>query len=219
LEEGKDVAVRGIIQDGRFLASRIGEGNPEKSQAKTREIQLEGRVESLWRDPRGRVSRISVNGLVVSISGNTTLSGPLSGGELVAVRGQRQAGGLTATEIQVRPPEAAQAPRTSFRIQGVVAEVQKDSKGKLRGLVLDGKAIVLEGLIQVDRRVAVGAVVDVRGVMAGEVYVASLVKVVEQPKANGENRQQENSQGRRNDRRQDRDEEPDQNGNGGKGGE
>ncbi|MSQ17174.1 MAG: hypothetical protein EXR54_06345 [Dehalococcoidia bacterium] len=180
LEEGAEVDVRGIISEEGVLASHIGKGKwPE--QPEVRETTLSGRVKSLWNDVAGQAAKISVNGVIVDILPSTKLSAPLKGGELVAVHGVLWNGTVAATVVEVRAPAPVAASRSPFRVKAAVLAMQKDPQGVLRGLELDGRSIVVEGLTKVEPGIAVGAIVDVKGVIVGDIYVATHIKTEAPP--------------------------------------
>jgi hypothetical protein len=189
LEEGDDVEIRGIVQDGQFLASRI-ERRKGANRAPPREFRLEGRIESLWLNERGRPAKFAVNGLIVDVLPTTKVKGTLKGGDLVEVDGVLRNGSVVAANVETRERHSAAARRSGFRLKAVATAAQVDPQGRLLRLTVEGRIVTVEDLTQIEPGVAVGRVVEVQGVVNGATYVATKISLADQPSDRQQERQE-----------------------------
>ncbi|HLF04928.1 MAG TPA: DUF5666 domain-containing protein, partial [Dehalococcoidia bacterium] len=191
LEEGDNIEIRGILRDGIFLASQI-EQRRGANRNSPEEFWLEGRVGSLWLNPRGQAVKLAINGLIVNILPGTKVKSVLEGGGLVQVNGVLQDGAVMAATVESREVRSAAARRSEFRLKAAVTGSRVDSQGRLRHLVVDGQIVTLEDETQIESGVGVGSIVEVEGVVNGDTYVAAKISLADRPSDRKDQRDDEN---------------------------
>ena len=115
LEPGSTVEVSGIVAGETLLARTIkggerdddgpvsrNQGEEDQGVNQTREIRMDGLVESVQRDCEGGVVGVTVDGFDVSITDLTDIDGAVEEGAYVKIRAIIDNGVFTATEIDVR---------------------------------------------------------------------------------------------------------------------
>jgi translation initiation factor IF-1 len=149
---GTFVEVKGTLQpDGTILASRIHVEKPERKGA---EIEFKGVVEEIL--PNG----YRVSGRTVVVTATTRIDGPIAVGDLVEVKGVLQADGtILASRIHVEKPERKGA---EIEFKGVVEEVLPN------GYRVSGRTVVVTATTRIDGPIAVGDLVEVKGVLQAD---------------------------------------------------
>ncbi len=147
---GTFVEVKGTLQpDGTILASRIHreeEGQPR--------VEFKGVVEEIL--PNG----YRVSGRTVVVTATTRIHGPIAVGDLVEVKGVLQADGtVLAFRIHVEKPERRGA---EIEFKGVVEEVLPN------GYRIAGITVVVTATTRIDGPIAVGDLVEVKGVLQAD---------------------------------------------------
>ena len=101
LRSGLPVEIRGVLHEGRLLASRVEVEEPEEEEeALVREpkIGLEGVVQSIGRDEGGRIVSVTVNGFEVRVGDRTRFEGGLVVGRVLEIEARVRDGELVAVE-------------------------------------------------------------------------------------------------------------------------
>jgi len=149
---GDLVEVKGVLQaDGTVLAFRIHVEKPERKGA---EIEFKGVVEEIL--PNG----YRVSGRTVVVTATTRIDGPIAVGDLVEVKGVLQADGtILASRIHV---EEAERKGAEIEFKGVVEEVLPN------GYQIAGRTVIVTATTRIDGPIAVGDLVEVKGVLQAD---------------------------------------------------
>jgi hypothetical protein len=149
---GDLVEVKGVLQaDGTVLAFRIHVEKPERKGA---EIEFKGVVEEVL--PNG----YRVSGRTVVVTATTRIDGPIAVGDLVEVKGVLQADGtILASRIHV---EEAERKGAEIEFKGVVEEVLPN------GYQIAGRTVIVTATTRIDGPIAVGDLVEVKGVLQAD---------------------------------------------------
>ncbi len=138
---GSMVEVRGLLQpDGTILALRIHREEEERP-----EIEFAGIVEAAL--PNG----YRISGQTVVVTATTRVEGPIAVGSLVEVRGIPQPDG-TIQAVRIRL-------KGEIRFEGVVEAIRPD------GYQIAGVHVVVTSTTRIDGPIAVGAFVEVEGIL------------------------------------------------------
>jgi len=177
---GVAVVVQAIVINGEILAVTV-EPRPTGSIGSLPLVQMQGTVERPATVSPARPLDITVNGITVRISGNTTIKGELQGGAVVKVTGSISGDVFLAREIETVPSYPAQAGQSQvpFSLSGVIEEIRTDSEGEPESLTLSGNAITIVPLTIFQNEVTVGDQVVVDGIIRDGALLAALVKLDE----------------------------------------
>jgi hypothetical protein len=145
------VEVKGFLQaDGRILAREI---KVKKAPGPVR-MEFKGVVEEVL--PNG----YRIAGITVVVTATTRIDGPIAVGDLVEVKGVLQADGtVLAFRIHVEKPERKGA---EIEFKGVVEEVLPN------GYRVSGRTVVVTATTRIDGPIAVGDLVEVKGVLQAD---------------------------------------------------
>ena len=180
LTVGVAVVAQAIVIDGEILAVTV-EPRPTGSIGVLPLVQMQGTVEGVFAASSTRPLEITVNGITVRISSETTLTGELRGGAVVKVTGSISGSVFLARQIEVVSPYPAQGGQSQvrFNISGELEEIQTDEDGETESLLLAGNTINVVPLTVFLDEVAVGDSVSAEGIIRDSVLLAALVRLVE----------------------------------------
>ncbi|MCH7713068.1 MAG: hypothetical protein IIC99_05550 [Chloroflexi bacterium] len=185
LEPGAQVEIDAIVIDGKFAAKKIeraGRGASRSSNARNRGVKLEGAIEALQTDNRGRVISVMVNGIHVAVAALDRSRGSLQVGQTVELETNNTGGVLRASQVKTKKPEKEKQRFDEFDVSGIVEAVDRDDTGILLAIVVNGQKFAVEALTKVEGDLGVGASVKLEGIVVDGVLLAS---EIEGPKAKG----------------------------------
>ena len=179
---GVAVVVQAIVINGEILAVTV-EPRPTGSIGSLPLVQMQGTVERPIAISPARPLDITVNGITVRISSNTTITGELRGGAVVKVTGSISGNVFLAREIEtvVSYPAQAGQSQVRFNLSGEIEEMRTDSEGELESLTLSGNTITIVSLTVFQDEVEVGDQVVVEGIIRDSALLAALVRLDETP--------------------------------------
>ncbi len=154
---GTFVEVKGVLQpDGTILASRIQREEKEERP----EVEFQGVVEEIL--PNG----YRIAGQTVIVTTTTRIDGPIAVGTFVEVKGVLQAdGSVLALRIHVEKPEEA---RPEIEFKGTVEEILPN------GYRVSGHTVLITDTTRIDGPIAVGTLVEVKGILQADGTVLAL---------------------------------------------
>ena len=181
---GSSVGVKGILNNGRFLAGKLDQQQRVRGETNDGEVEIEGVIEEVKRNADGRVLAVVINGVEFSVAQLAQLRGRLEVGEEVELKGRVKDGGLVAEKVESKESNPKKGRTTKFDIEGIVEQVINDAEGKLVGLVVAGEMITVESLSKVRSDVAEGDTVRIEGLNRNGVLLAvAIVPVTNQDRA------------------------------------
>ena len=157
---GRRVSVTAKYDPLGLLATRVSAEELEKAGA-AREARIRGTVDSV--EP---ARSIVVDGLLIGLSDLTEFFGDIAPGTFVQVRAVLNTDGtLVAREVVKTLPEdeTGEARANLVDIRGRIEEVREDGS-----LLVNGIAIVVSALTDIDAQLRVGTPVQVRGLLQGD---------------------------------------------------
>ena len=198
LAVGSSVEVKGIFNDGVFLAAKIeadvdgeanqrgetwqegeaGQGGQDGAEADSgpSTLKIEGLIESIASSPEGIVG-IRLNGVDVVIANTTDLETDPQVGDPVGVKAVLIDGAIVATKVEAEESESARPARSAFKLVGVVESVDRDViTGNIVEVVVNGRSIEVQALTRVKGLVELGLRVKVRGIVVGDTLVARKIQ-------------------------------------------
>ena len=175
LVPGASVEIDAVVTEGRFSASKIEKAKKTGPSPKSK-FKLEGAIQALQTDNRGRVISVQVNGIQVALAALNKAKGSLKVGQTVEIDTSSTEGVLRASKVETKQPKPAKQKLDQFEIEGLVEVVQRDDAGDLVGLVVDGQKISAEELTKIEGSVTQGAQLEVKGVITDGVFLASKIE-------------------------------------------
>ena len=178
LTDGLAVVAQAIVIDGEILAVTV-EPRPTGSIGALPLVQMEGTVERAFARTVVLPRDITVNGITVRISGDTTITGSFSVGAVVRVTGSISGSVFLARQIERVPTYTAQAEEmpARFNLTGVVEEITLDSEGQPETILLSGNLITVVPLTVFQDDVSVGDSVTAQGIVRDGALLAALVEL------------------------------------------
>ena len=180
LTAGVAVVAQAIVLDGEILAVTV-EPRPTGSMGAMPLVQMQGAIERPFAASDIRPLDITVNGITVRISSETTITGQLQGGSAVKVTGSISGSLFLAWEIEAvisYPAQGGQS-QVRFNLNGELEEIRRDSEGTTETLLLSGNIITIVPLTVFLDEVSVGDSVAAEGIIRDGVLLAALVKLDE----------------------------------------
>ena len=179
LEPGVEVEIDAIVSGGKFTAREIektGKGRSQSNKAAKKEVKLEGTIEALQTDNRGRVISVTVNGIQVAVAALERSKGSLQVGQTVELETTNTGGVLRANKVETKKPQKAKQEFDEFGFSGIVEIIERDGAGVLLSFMVNGKKIAVEDLTKMEGDVEVGATVKLEGIVVDGVLLASEIK-------------------------------------------
>ena len=178
LTVGVAVVVQAIVLDGEILAVTV-EPRPTGSIGVLPLVQMQGTVERPFVSSSARPLDITVNGITVRISNETTIAGQLQGGAVVRVTGSISGSVFLARQIEAVSSYPAQGGQSQvrFNLSGVLEEIRTDGEGDPETLVLAGNTITVVSLTVFVDEIAVGDSVLADGIIRDGILLAALVRL------------------------------------------
>ena len=175
---GVAVSVQAIVVGGEILAVTV-EPQPLGIVGVVPRVQMQGVVQNMPSGPVPLPLDITVNGVTVRISADTTIIGSLSSRAVVRITGRISDDVFLAQEIErIIPVEPVREEMpTTFRIQGILQETSLDSEGRPDRLLVSGERIIVEALSEFVDEVFVGNSVTVEGVIREGILVATTISL------------------------------------------
>ena len=186
LEDQVTVEIKAVIIDGVFIGSKIdvqgrGEEDEDEDGDEDRngsEVKIEGQVTEVdVATSTQAIAGITVNGANIQIDASTRVEGVLAVGALVEIKGVVRNGLIIATKIEIEEPEEEEPEGSEFELEGKLDSIDRGVDNVIAGLVLDGVAISVEPLTRFRGHLEQEVYVKVKGVVIGDVLVATKVKV------------------------------------------
>ena len=184
LTVGVAVVAQAIVIDGEILAVTV-EPRPTGSIGVLPLVQMQGTVERAFTGPSTLPLDITVNGIIVRISANTTITAMVSVGMVVKVTGSISGSIFLAREIESVPTYPTQAGGTParFNLTGTLEEVTLDSEGRPETLLLSGNLVTIVPLTVFQDDVSAGDSVTAQGIVRDGALLAALVRLDDAPES------------------------------------
>ena len=178
LTSGVAVVVQGIVIDGEILAVAV-EPRPTGSIGSLPLAQMEGTVERGFRRQSSQTVDITVNGITVRMTDDTTITGAVVVGAVVRISGSISGSVFFAREVERLEVYPTQAEESSvrFNLSGIVEEITLDSEGEPETLLLSGNLITIVPLTVFQDEVSVGDSATALGIIRDGALLAALVSL------------------------------------------
>ncbi|MDA0265178.1 MAG: DUF5666 domain-containing protein [Chloroflexi bacterium] len=175
---GSSVAVAGILSDGRFVAAEVKVDRQPDPDENLGEVDINGVIERVKLDTDGKILSVTVRGLEFRVDQIAQLRGRLEAGKKISLNASAKDGRLVAVKVVVVAPDSGVNRPSRFEIEGVIANIGRDIRGKVNSLRVSGEDIAVEALSNSKGGFAQGDSVRVAGLTSnGKLLAASIEPV------------------------------------------
>ena len=169
LTEGVQVKVSAVITDDRALSARRVEIRTATATSETRQVEIEGIVESIN-------GTIVVSGVTVIRNKDTQIDGNVAVGAQVTVIGWIDADGLLVARVVRGEDRGTTRNGTEVRLTGEIKRVERIDDNQVTAIRVDNTTVVIVELTRIDVRLNASIEVVVHGVIVDGQVVARTIQ-------------------------------------------